>query len=501
MSYWNEKFTRKNKPNILDKDEKVDVCIIGGGLTGLTTAYYLSKSNLKVAILESNEICSGTSGSTTGKITSQHGLFYSYLIKSYGIDFAKKYFEANELAISNIEKITKDENIECDFVRQTSCVFCDKESEKKEFGEEMNALNRLKVNAIYKEKVDIPINNFGGIEFENQAMFNPVKYAYGLLDILENNGVRVYENSKVIKINKENGNYIVYTNNHSVKCKYVVIATHFPIKDFPGMYFAKMYQDISYVIAVKSDKKYFGKYYINNSSPSISIRTITDYGKDNITLIAGNGHRVGRNINKVDSYKFLEDIAKKIFGSNFTVIDKWSTQDCISMDKIPYIGKFSSLMSNIYVATGFNKWGMALSNVASNIISDDILGKENKYKNLFTATRMDVIKNMKAYSEHMKETVYSIAINKFKIPKEYLDDVKEGEGKIISYKNNKVGVYKDEDGKFNFIKPICTHLKCELQFNNIDKTWDCPCHGSRFTVDGEVINNPAVINLDNDFNK
>lgn len=471
--------------------------------------------NVKVAILEANTICSGASGATTGKITSQHGLFYNYLINNFGVDFAKKYLEANEKAINEIEKITKDNNIDCDFVRQSSYVFCDKESEKNQFEDEIQALKRLEFNAIYHDKLNIPISNFCGIEFPNQAMFDPVKYAKGLANVIKSNKGKIYEESKAIDIKHKNDVYRVYTkfqnkkgnnfekeenkieaDNNYIESKYVVVSTHFPIKNFPGIYFMKMYQEISYVIAVASAEKAFEGYYINNSNQAVSFRNVNDDDEENITIISGSGHKVGRKLTLGEDYKALENVANNLFDAKYRVIDKCSTQDCISMDKLPYIGRLSKMMENIYVATGFKKWGMTLSNVAANIITDEILGKENEYNELFKPSRVKLAKNIKSYKEQIKETVYGLGINKLKIPDDSIKDIANDEGKIIMYQGKKVGVYKDKEGRCHFIKPKCTHLGCELQFNKTDKTWDCPCHGSRFTVDGEVINNPAINELE-----
>ena len=514
MSYWTENFKNNNKFESIKNDTKTDVCIIGAGLTGLTTGYYLSQKGLKVTIVEQNKICSKTSGCTTGKITSQHGLFYDYLAKSFGLNYAKDYLEANELAIKNIKDIVDNEKIKCDLIKTSSYVFCDKKSDMNLFTQEIGTLNEIKneinnqdtnyknkfkLNGLsfdcqFKKKLDIPIKNFGGIEFKNQAMFNPRKYSFGLVKSILNYGGTIYENSLVTNIKYKNNLYEVTANGNKIYSKYVVLATHFPIKNFPGMYFLKMYQDISYVISVKTKSNTFDGYYINASSPDISFRKVYEKNGENIILISGNGHKVGRTNADKDSYKFLENVAKKLLGE-YEIISKWSTQDCISLDKLPYIGNFSKLLPNIYVATGFKKWGMTLSNIASQIISDKILGINNKYEYLFSPSRLQIFKNSKAFKEQMKETIYSIGINKLKLPDETIKDIKKDSGKIILYKGKKVGVYKDEKGFCYVVKPICTHLKCELQFNQNDKTWDCPCHGSRFNYKGEMINNPAVFNL------
>ncbi len=522
MSYWTENFKEKHNFKPLNKNIETDICIIGAGLTGLSCGYYLSKKGLNVTIIEKDEVCSKTSGSTTAKITSQHNLFYDYLAKNYGIEFAKDYLEANEEAIKNIKTIVDEEKIKCDLSKQSAYVYCSKKSDLPLFTQEINTINQIKsilnttpyssnhlkesdnnlksgglsFDARFKKNLNIPIKNFGGIEFKNQAMFNPRKYCFGLVDcILKNNGT-IFEKTSATNIKFENNLYKITANNKIITASYVILATHFPIKNFPGIYFIKMYQDISYVIAVKTKEKTFDGYYINESSPAISFRNVYEKAGENTVLISGNGHKVGRTNKDIDCYKFLEDVAKKLF-NEYEIISKWSTQDCISLDKLPYIGNFSKILPNIYVATGFKKWGMTLSNISANIITDKILGKENKYEYLFKPSRIGALKNSKAFGEQMKETIYSIGLNKLKLPDETVKDIKEGTGKIVMYNGKKVGAYKDKNGICYLVNPICTHLKCELQFNQTDKTWDCPCHGSRFTYKGQVINNPALFNLKN----
>ncbi len=325
-------------------------------------------------------------------------------------------------------------------------------------------------------------------------MFNIRKYVKGLVDtIIKNNGI-IYEKSKVISIRKDTSGYKSYTDNGAVKSKYVVIATHYPIINIPGFYFLKMYQEKSYVIGIETNKKLFQGMYINSESPKISLRTAKDGEKD-IVLVGGMEHKVGAKIELEDAYKELEKVAKEMY-EDAKVIYKWNTQDCITLDKIPYVGEFSELMQNVYVATGFKKWGMTTSNVAANIIADRILEKENKYAEIFKSTRLQPIKNRWEFGEMLKETANSLVINKFKEPEEKLEDIECGQGKIVKIKNEKVGVYKDEEGKIYKIKPICSHLGCELSWNDLEKTWDCPCHGSRFDYKGHQIYGPAIKDLD-----
>ncbi len=326
-------------------------------------------------------------------------------------------------------------------------------------------------------------------------MFNVRKYLKGLVKVILQNNGEIYEKSKAYSIKNDVNGYRVYTEGGaSVKAKHVVIATHYPIINVPGFYFLKMYQEKSYVIGIETSEEKFQGMYINSESPKISLRMAKDGEKD-IILVGGMEHKVGAKIDLEDAYKELEKVAKEIF-KDAKVAYKWNTQDCITLDKIPYIGEFSGMMKNVYVATGYKKWGMTTSNVAANIIKDEILGKQNKYQELYRSTRLKPIKNRWEFGEMLKETTNSLIINKFKEPEENIEDVNKGEGKIIKIENEKVGVYKDEEGKIYKIKPVCAHLGCELSWNNLEKTWDCPCHGSRFDYKGNQIYGPAIDNLE-----
>lgn len=335
---------------------------------------------------------------------------------------------------------------------------------------------------------------FGAIEFPEQAMFNVRKYLKGIVKAILKYGGEIYEKSKVLSVKKDVNEYRCYTEKASIKAKNIVVATNYPIINIPGFYFLKMYQEKSYIIGIETKNKLFQGMYINSEKPTISFRTAKDNEKD-IVLVGGMEHKVGAKIELEDAYKELEKIAKEIY-SDAKVIYKWNTQDCITLDKIPYVGEFSELMQNVYVATGFKKWGMTTSNASANIIADKILRKENKYAEIFKSTRLQPIKNRWEVGEMLKETANSLVINKFKEPEEELKDIKCGEGKIVKIENEKVGVYKDEEGKLYKIKPICSHLGCELSWNDLDKTWDCPCHGSRFDYKGHQIYDPAIKDLE-----
>ena len=492
-SLWIETTKDEIQLNSLNGDEKTEICIIGAGLFGLTTAYYLSKYGKKVIVIDKDKIGEKVSGNTTGKITSQHELFYNYLINDYGEGFARKYLEANEKAIINIQKIIKEEQIDCDFEIKSSYVFAQKEDEVLDIEKEVNAVNKIGKKAEFVNEIrNFPLKIKGAIKFENQAQYHPRKYMLGLCkSILTKN--KIYENTTAIEVERSGNNYIIHTDKGDIETEKIVIATHYPILNMPGFYFTKMYQSTSYVIAIETNQKLPDGMFISAKEPIYSFRTAKYQGKD-ILLICGSDHKTGEAIATNEKYKELEDLAKKYY-PDCKILFKWNTRDCISLDKIPYIGEFSSFMKGVYVGTGFKKWGMAFSNVSASIIVDEILEKENKYKELFNSKRIKPIKNRWEVKNMVVNTANNLVFDKFRIEPYSIEQIANDNGAIIEKDGDIIGVYKDTIGKVYAVKPMCAHLGCLLKWNNTDKTWDCPCHGSRFDYMGKNIYEPAINGL------
>ena len=494
-SFWIDSIMNKQEFDKLNKNIETDVCIVGGGIFGISCAYYLSNLGYKVCVLEKYKIAEKTSGHTTAKITSQHGLFYNYLINSYGEKFANNYLTANEEAIKNIKSIIDTEKISCDFEYQNSYVYTTKKSELRSIKKEVSALDKLGFqNCNFVTKIGLPFNIEGAICFKKQAQFNPLKYIFGLTKSITNNDGKIYIDTTVTDIKQNGDEYVTFTNNHTVKSKYVIVASHYPFINFPGFYFAKMYQSTSYVMAVDTKKTLFNGMYINFTNPIISYRTAKWNNKD-ILIVAGCDHKTGQPSSYKDTYGILENEIKKYY-PKYEIVSKWNTEDCISLDKLPYIGKYSNLTPNMFVGTGFKKWGITLSNIAANIIVDNILGKSNRYAYLFDSTRLKPLKNMDEFKNVLVQSTNSLFLDKLKPANNTFENIKENSGSIIEINNEKVGIYKDENGKIHAVKPICTHLGCLLSWNDIDKTWDCPCHGSRFDCNGKNLYNPAFQDLE-----
>lgn len=490
-SYWVETTTRPSFSN-LRENTIVDVCIIGAGITGIMTAYELKDSDLKICLIDKGEVCSGVTQNTTAKITSQHGLIYNYLENNFGIEFARKYLESNQKAIDKIEKIVAKENIDCEFKRLDNYIYTCKNEYIKKIEDEFETLNKIGFNAKLVKSIELPFEIKSGIMFQNQAKFHPLKYLYKIVDVLQKSNVQIYTNSRVIDIERQGMYYYVKTNNNKIKARHVVMATHYPIKNFPGMYFLKMYQDRSYAIAIESKEKLATNMYISAESPIASFRNIDK----NLLIIGGEDHKTGDSSKDVENcYTNLENYAKEIYPS-MKVKYRWSTQDCVSLDKVPYIGDFSKLMPNLYVATGYKKWGMTTSHVAAEIIKDKILGVNNPYSEIYDATRIEPFKNHKEFGNMIKQSTYSLALNKIKKSKYQLSDISKDSGGVVEHRGKKLGIYKDNKGKIYAVKPYCKHLGCELTWNNLEKTWDCPCHGSRYDYKGKLITEPSTKNLD-----
>ena len=419
-SYWVEETTRPSFLK-LEKNLNVDVCIIGAGITGIMTAYMLMKSDLKICLIDKGEICSGVTENTTAKVTSQHNLIYRYLEETFGEEFASKYLKSNEDAIDTIQNIVEREKIDCEFTRTDNYIYTCTYEYVQRIKDEAKTLKRLGMGVELTDKIDLPFKIKLAIKAPNQAKFHPLKYLYKIVDVLKQNNVDIYTNSRVQDMEKKQNNYIVKTEEHEINAKYVVMATHYPIKNFPGFHFLKMYQDRSYEIAIQPHFKMPQGMYISAETPVASFRPIND----ELLIIGGQDHKTGENAKDLDvCYKSLETYAKEIYQS-MKVKYRWSTQDCVSLDKVPYIGEFSNFTPHLYIATGYKKWGMTTSHVAAKIIADKILEKENEYADIYKATRMAPLQNHEEFGNMLKQTVYSLGINKFKNPKYKFEELEK----------------------------------------------------------------------------
>ena len=428
-SLWSE---TSNLPSFepLTKNLKTDVLIIGGGITGILTAHCLQQAGVNYVLAEADTICSGITKNTTAKITSQHGLLYHKIEKKYGMDTAGYYLEANERALWEYRKLSKE--FLCDFVDETNYVYTLTRPDKLE--RELDTLKKLDFPATFAENLPLPFHTAGAVAFPNQAKFHPLKLLAELAKPLH-----IYEHTKVQELNGT----LAVTNHGKIFADKIIITTHFPFLNKHGSYFLKLYQHRSYVLALTHAPKPEGM-YVDEADKGMSFRT-----HQNLLLIGGGDHRTGK---QGGNYTELREFAAKHYPDAKEVYN-WATQDCMTLDDMPYIGQYSKNTPNLYVATGYNKWGMSSVMVAARLLCDLISDKKTPYASVFSPSRS--IWHPKLFSNGLEATV-------------------------------------------NLLTPTrkrCPHLGCALKWNKEEHTWDCPCHGSRFTKEGEVIDNPATDDL------
>ena len=431
MSVWTEN-TKKITKTPQNSTIKTDVLIIGGGIAEILCAYELKNRGINCVIVERDTVCGGTTHNTTAKITAQHTLIYHKLIKQAGKDMAELYLNANLDAVKKYTALCQD--IDCDFEIKDSFVYT--RFNKNIIDDEFKALNSLGYNPIISTSLPLPFEIERAIGFREQAQFNPLKFLYAIAENLE-----IYEHTRVTQYK---GSYITSTGGEII-AKNIVVATHFPIFNKHGLYPVKMHQERSYVIALKNAPDVNGM-YIDESKEGLSLRNYGD-----VLLLGGGSHRTGKNGGK---WEHLRQEKEKYF-PDAQEIDRWATQDCITLDGVPYIGYYSKNTNDCFVATGFNKWGMTSAMVAANIIADMVTGKENKYARVFNPSRCMLTP------------------------------------KLVS------NAFESAAGLLSPFGKRCPHLGCKLKWNKEEHTWDCSCHGSRFSENGKLIDTPANDDLQN----
>ncbi|NLM57539.1 MAG: FAD-dependent oxidoreductase [Clostridium sp.] len=498
QSYWMASTPKTDYPPIKE-DIKVDVAIIGGGITGISTAYLLGKSGVKVAVIEADRILQGTTGHTTAKITSQHELIYSKISSQMGRELAQQYADANESAIRMIEKIAVEINIECDLVPQSAYVYTLEDKYIDKIKDEVQIAGSLGIKASYLEEIPLPFPIKAAVRFDNQAQFHPLKFLLPLAKEITASGNQIFEQSRIVDI-EDGSNYVLITNQgKKVTAEKIIVASHYPFYNKAGLYFTRLYTERSYVVAVKAKESYPGGMYINIEEPKRSIRSQrSDDGE--LILVGGESHKTGQGEDTIKHYEALIDYANQSFAVE-DIPYRWSTQDCMTMDGLPLTGHFTSNTPNMYIATGYGKWGMTNSMASAMILRDLIVDGKSPWQDVYNPSRKTIAASAKNFVVENINVAEKLIEGKIApLPDDI--DVKTGEGKNIKIDGQRVGVYRDEQGTLHVVDTTCTHMGCELKWNSAEKSWDCPCHGSRFSYKGDIIEGPAVrpLNTNSDVN-
>ena len=485
-SIWiNSKIKNKRLPK-LDKDIECDVLIIGGGIAGLSLAYEMIDSNVNVVLIESNICGMGATSKNTGKLTWMQDLIYSRLSRNYNDEVAKLYYDSQVLAIERVREIVNKNKIDCHLNKTKAYVFSDDYNDYSKMADEINFYKKYNIKYKLVDKLSVNYDSKYAIETDGSYVFNPYEYLVSLKKIVKDK-IKIYEDTRCISIDKDSSNdsYVALCDgNYKIKCKYVVMATHYPINIIPFMIPFKTRVDRFFLGASKC-KDIKDVQIISYGKKVVSMRYYNDE-YNNYLIYGSRSHSNLEKLDVRDDYRELRDEYKKYFSKDIEYF--YHTHDLMTYDGLPFIGKIEN---NFFICTGFNKWGNTNGVLAGIVIKDIIENRENKYISLFNPKgriSFDKIKNLCLYN---LEVGSRYIINKISSSKKYYQD----NVRIRFIDGKKCGVYVDKDGIEHIVSNICPHMKCNLIFNYIDKTWDCPCHCSRFSIDGEIINGPSVYNI------
>jgi glycine/D-amino acid oxidase-like deaminating enzyme len=445
-SLWHEGLEREERTP-LERNLQVDVAILGAGMVGLTAAHLLRRRGASVAVLESRFVGAGATGYTTAKLSSLHGLSYAPLEKSLGRDAARIYGEANQAGIGLVRQVAGELEIECDLRTKPNLTYTESPEEREQIEEEVEAALRAGLPASLVEDCGLPFPIAAAVRFDDQAEFHPVRYLAGIAESLGED--ELFERTKAVSVDAGSPCRVRTERGAVVNAGDVIVATHMPMLD-RGFYFARVHPERSYVVAARAGKSPPGEMYLSTEEPAHSIRAHGDW-----LLVAGESHRPGRS----DPARRRERLVAWA-GERFGVEPElwWATQDLMPVDGVPFVGESDPLSKHVWVATGFRKWGLAMGASAAGLLVDQIEGRESDWAALVGTRRL-----------RLRRSLPSLTKN-----------------------NAEAGLHFVADRVMKRGNPRCTHLGCLLDWNAAERTWDCPCHGSRFAEGGEVIEGPAV---------
>ena len=486
-SLWHDTAQRqRHEP--LDGDAQVDVLVVGAGITGLTTAVLLAANGADVAVVEALDVADGVTGRTTAKVTSQHSLLYSQINAKHGENVAAVYAMANQAGVEQVAALVSAGGIECDFQRRPAYTYTNDESYLSKIEQEVELCARLGLPATFTSETDLPYDVLGAIRFDDQAQLQPVAYCDGLARTLVEAGGRIWTHTRVTGVSDGTPN-MVQTERGTITARSVVLATHIPLLD-RGMFFTKVEPTASHGIAAEVDGDVPQGMYICAETPSRSVRSFEHDGTRYV-IVVGEGHRTGEG-DEAEHQRSLETFTQQHW-PGARVTHGWMAEDYTPQDSIPYVGKLARTSGAIYVATGFQKWGLSNGTAAAMILADLVVGQEHPWGGVFDANRLTPAASAKTFVEHnVKAGVHMVRDRLHARGSSEVDALGPGEGTVVRVGTSQVAVSKGDDGVVTAVSAVCTHLGCLVAFNTADRTWDCPCHGSRFTADGSVLHGPAV---------
>lgn len=493
ISYWVDSEPGSTFP-ALNGDLEVDVVVVGAGIVGLTCARLLAEANLDVTIIEMERVARGVSGYTTAKLTVGHGLILQQLEGAHDTDTARLYARANQSGLDAVAGWIDKDGIDCDFQRADNYVYSEAPEDIPKLQREAKAAAAAGMRASFETETELPFPVAGAVRIEDQAQFHPRKYLLHLARALGAQGVSIFETTRATRI--DDGDVIrVTTSGGEVRARHVVLATNYPFLD-KAFFFPRVHPSRSYVVAGRAPAGRAPRgMYLSTSEPTRSIRSIASESGP-LVLVSGEGHPVGEERDTEGCYDRLSRwAAEKLALTDIT--HRWSAQDGVPVDSIPYAGAVKPGSGRIFTATGFQKWGLTNGTAAAHVIADGILGRPNPFSVLYDPYRATVRASAGRFIAENAKVAGHFAFDRVLHPQRGgFEELPPGEAAVERNLTSPTAAYRDENGDLHVVSAVCTHLGCIVRWNNGERSWDCPCHGSRFDVDGRVLQGPATRDLE-----
>jgi glycine/D-amino acid oxidase-like deaminating enzyme/nitrite reductase/ring-hydroxylating ferredoxin subunit len=493
-SLWIETGPRQPGFPRLDGDVHADVAVVGGGIVGITTALLLREAGASVVLLEADKLARGVTGHTTAKVSSQHGMIYAQLTRSFGADAARTYAEVNEHALEWIAARVARDGIDCDWRRRPSYAYVTSASKRSQVQDETRAATDAGLPASLVHEAPLPFPIEAAVRFDDQAEFHVRKYLLALVgELAGDDGCQIFEHTRAVQVDTDE-RCAVRTPGGDVSADGVVVATHYPFLD-RALAFARVHPQRSYAIACRIDGAPPEGMFISADSPTRSIRGVPLDGEE-LLLVGGEGHKTGTGGDTEERYRRMEDFAREHWNVH-SVAYRWSAQDNSTVDGVPYVGRLTPRADRVFMATGFAKWGMTGGTAAAHLLTDLLLERPNTAAGLFDPNRLKLRASVTSLvKENAQVGLRFVGDRVTKRGGRPIEDLRPGEGDIVRLDGDVVAGYRDDDGTLAAVSPTCTHLGCRVNWNSAERSWDCPCHGSRFAPTGEVLQGPAVHRLE-----
>jgi glycine/D-amino acid oxidase-like deaminating enzyme/nitrite reductase/ring-hydroxylating ferredoxin subunit len=490
LSYW-EKSADRRSYSSLRLGFHCDVAVVGGGIVGVTAALRLAEQGASVCLLEARRIGAGATGYTTAKVTSLHGLTYGKLESSFGPEAARQYGEANQAGLSAIAQMVEDFSIECDFRRKKNFTYTESESNRSSIEAEVRAAERAGLPAAQAAVDELPYRVAAAVGFADQAEFHPLNYLQALASAAADAGCRIYERTRVVSVDQGDPCELRTDGGQVVRADRVIVATHLPILD-RGLFFTRSHPERSYILLARLRGDVPQGMYLSDESPSHSLRSVAT-AEGELLMVGGESHKAGQS-DATERYAALERWAREHFDVE-SIEHRWATQDHMPADGLPFVGRLWPFSDRLLTATGFRKWGIAMGTAAADMLSDLIAGRQSPWAETFTPMRL----HPKAGGLSFLKENANVGAHFFAdriTNRESAEEISPGEARVVGSGLEQRAVYRDDSGELHTLSARCTHLGCIVGFNAAERTWDCPCHGSRFAATGEVIEGPAVHGLE-----